>query len=302
MTVLVLTCPEDVTADMVVHQLHQAGTPVFRVDPADFPGRVDLTSVTEHGVVDGYLWDGRRRLLLSSIRSVWVRRPGLPGAVPGAHQEWSAHEALHAFYGSLRALPGVRWVNDPEAHERARYKTPQLLLAHRAGLLTPPTLVTTCDVEARYFRSHNGPMVCKTVSGRQPDGVALPTARISPDVDLSSVAGSPTCFQQAVEKIADIRLTVVGTEMFCAEAQCADADVRFTEGVQWKEVPTPPYVEAAVNAFMGLSGLTYGAFDFVVDREGRWWFLECNPGGQFGFIELATGQPISRAIADLLSG
>lgn len=29
--------------------------------------------------------------------------------------------------------------------------------------------------------------------------------------------------------------------------------------------------------------------------------LECNPNGQFAFIEYGTGQPIARTVADLLS-
>jgi hypothetical protein len=46
----------------------------------------------------------------------------------------------------------------------------------------------------------------------------------------------------------------------------------------------------------------YGAFDFSIDRDGGWWFLECNPNGQWGFITEATGIPIASAIADLLTG
>ena len=37
------------------------------------------------------------------------------------------------------------------------------------------------------------------------------------------------------------------------------------------------------------------------DEDGIWWFLECNQGGQFGFVELETGQPISEAVALWLS-
>ncbi|MFD7887694.1 hypothetical protein ACFV3O_04225, partial [Streptomyces albidoflavus] len=41
MTVLVLTCEEDVTADAVVLQLRRRGVPVLRLDPGEFPGRVE---------------------------------------------------------------------------------------------------------------------------------------------------------------------------------------------------------------------------------------------------------------------
>ncbi|MBW8818815.1 MAG: hypothetical protein JF598_11425, partial [Streptomyces sp.] len=43
------------------------------------------------------------------------------------------------------------------------------------------------------------------------------------------------------------------------------------------------------------------AFDFAEDGDGTWWFLECNQSGQFGFVEVETGQPIARSIAEWLA-
>jgi len=31
------------------------------------------------------------------------------------------------------------------------------------------------------------------------------------------------------------------------------------------------------------------------------WFLECNQSGQYGFVEVDTGQPIARTIAEWLA-
>jgi glutathione synthase/RimK-type ligase-like ATP-grasp enzyme len=47
-------------------------------------------------------------------------------------------------------------------------------------------------------------------------------------------------------------------------------------------------------------GLKFSAIDLVVDVHGDVWFLELNPNGQWGFVELATGQPIGAAMAALL--
>ena len=40
---------------------------------------------------------------------------------------------------------------------------------------------------------------------------------------------------------------------------------------------------------MAAVGLRYGAFDFRVDPDGAPWFLECNPEGQYLWIEIETG-------------
>jgi D-alanine-D-alanine ligase-like ATP-grasp enzyme len=47
-------------------------------------------------------------------------------------------------------------------------------------------------------------------------------------------------------------------------------------------------------------GLVYGAFDFIVTPEGRYVFLEVNPGGAYMWVEAATGLGITPALADAL--
>lgn len=301
MTVLVLTSREDVAADMVVHQLNRDGIPVLRIDPADYPGRVSLVSTLSHGILAGSLIQDSRSTELASIRSVWVRRPGTPNIDHREQREWLNHEANHAFYGALYALK-ARWMNPPEVLFMARYKLRQLRLAEEAGLITPQTLVTDIPEEAETFTDRHGRTVCKTISGRQPDGqIYLPTTQIGPDVEFSGLEGNPSCFQRGIEKVADVRLTVVEDQMFTAIARCGESDVRFEDGVQWNEVVTPPHIRASVQRLMKRLGCVYGALDFAVDAFGCWWFLECNPAGQFGFIEIATGLPISRAISDYLA-
>lgn len=46
--------------------------------------------------------------------------------------------------------------------------------------------------------------------------------------------------------------------------------------------------------------LNFGCFDFIVTPEGEYVFLECNPNGQWLWIEEETGMKISEAIADAL--
>ena len=52
--------------------------------------------------------------------------------------------------------------------------------------------------------------------------------------------------------------------------------------------------------YLKLMRLKFGAFDFVVTPTGEYVFLECNPNGQWLWIELATEIKISEAKADFL--
>ncbi len=46
--------------------------------------------------------------------------------------------------------------------------------------------------------------------------------------------------------------------------------------------------------------LSFGAFDFAVSTAGDWVMFECNPFGQYGWLEDELELPITSALADLL--
>ncbi|MFI9155314.1 ATP-grasp ribosomal peptide maturase [Streptomyces sp. NPDC053367] len=309
MTVLILTSEQDVTADMVVVHLHAAGVPVLRLDPADLTGQVALSGEFVHGAFRGHLWSAGRLVGIDGLRSVWVRRPGAPAARVAEPSEWLTEESSQALYGMLRGS-AARWMNHPDAARRARYKPWQLRLAQSVGLPVPATLITTFPQAARDFAERFPDLVVKPVSGAHPQEPprAVPTSRVAPGTDFSAVAYGPTLLQRRIAKRADIRLTAVGERLLAArKATAADADpdevdVRFvTTDEPWRPVDVPPRVAESVRAYLREAELAYGAFDFVEDADGMWWFLECNQSGQFGFIEVETGQPIARAIAEWLS-
>ncbi|CAL9646250.1 hypothetical protein SUDANB21_06495 [Streptomyces sp. enrichment culture] len=309
MTVLILTCEEDVTADMVVVHLNGAGVPVVRLDPADLTGGVSLSGEYVHGRFRGHLSAGGRLVSIGGLRSVWVRRPGSPAERAPQPSAWLTEEASQALYGMLRGCD-ARWMNHPDAARQARHKPWQLRLAQRCGLPVPATVITTFPRAAREFAERFPDLVVKPVSGAHPQDPprAVPTSRVAPDTDFSAVAYGPTLLQRRIAKRADIRLTVVGDVLLAArKATAPDADpqvvdVRFAAlGPPWEPVEVPPRTADGVLDYMRRAQLAYGAFDFAEDADGMWWFLECNQSGQFGFVEVETEQPIARTIAEWLS-
>ncbi|MGV9993584.1 ATP-grasp ribosomal peptide maturase [Streptomyces sp. NPDC003374] len=309
MTVLILTGEEDVTADMVVVHLNAASVPVVRLDPADLTAGVALSGEYVHGSFRGHLSSGGRLVSVNGLRSVWVRRPGTPAARAAQPSPWLTEEAAQALYGMLRGS-GARWMNHPDAAQRARHKPWQLRLAQRSGLPVPATLITTFPQAARDFAERFPDLVVKPVSGAHPQEPprAVPTSRVAPDTDFAAVAYGPTLLQRRIAKRADIRLTAVGDTLLAArketppDAHPDEIDVRFASAATpWLPAEIAPRVAAAVRAYLRSAELAYGAFDFAEDADGTWWFLECNQSGQFGFVEVETGQPIARTIAEWLA-
>lgn len=301
MTVLILTSEEDVTADMVVARLHGAGTPVMRLDPADLPGKAVLSVDYAHGDFDGHLSVNGHVLSMGGLRSIWVRRPGEPAAHAADPSPWLTAETRQALYGMLHSA-AARWMNHPRNADQARLKPWQLRVAHLSGFAVPPTVFTTAPRLAREFAEEYRDVVVKSASGPPPGDPALtlPTTLIGPDADFSAVAAGPALLQKYILKRADIRLTCVGSRLFAARKTAGrdQVDGRYGDtGHAWKPVPVPDRIGKAVHEYVGLAGLAYAAFDFAEDEDGIWWFLECNQGGQFGFVELETGQPIAEAVA-----
>lgn len=315
MTVLILTREQDVTADLVVAHLNTTGVPVVRFDPADLPGGVSLSGEYVRGAFHGHLSAGGRLVGMGGLRSIWLRRPGDPAGRVAEPSPWLTEETSQALYGMLRGT-GARWMNDPDAARRARHKPWQLRHAQRCGLAVPATLITTFPQAARDFSERFPDLVVKPVSGTHPTSDALPhepprtipTSRIAPGTDFAAVAFGPTLLQRRIDKTADIRLTVVGDRIFAArkavppDAHPDAVDVRYAaSNTPWIPVDVPERIAPAVRAYLRGAELAYGAFDFVEDAEGVWWFLECNQSGQFGFVEMDTGQPIARSIAEWLT-
>ena len=310
MTVLILTCEEDVTADMVVVHLNASGVPVVRLDPADLTSTVALSGEYVHGAFRGHLSSAGRLVSLDGLRSVWVRRPGTAAARAAQPSAWLTEEASQALYGMLRGT-GARWMNHPDAAVRARHKPWQLRLAQSSGLPVPATLITTFPQAARDFAERYPDLVVKPVSGAHPQDPprAVPTTRVPPGADFAAVAYGPTLLQRRIAKRADIRLTAVGDRILAARKDTAPGgdpdvvDVRFApSATPWRPAEVPPRLAEAVRTYLREAELAYGAFDFAEDADGTWWFLECNQSGQFGFVEVDTGQPIARAIAQWLAG
>ncbi|GAA2674954.1 ATP-grasp ribosomal peptide maturase [Streptomyces lunalinharesii] len=313
--VLVLAGRFDPTCDLVVEELNRRAVPVFRADLAEFPLRLTLAASLSGNRWHGTLRNDRRTLDLASVRSVYYRRPtrpAFPAQLTAEARKVAETEARWGFGGLLSALP-CRWLPPPGKAADAEYKPLQLRVAAAAGLRVPGTLITNDPDAARDFAdSTGGPLVYKPffpVRGTVHGQTAAVYASIVPPGDLPhpDIATTAHLFQEWVPKAHEVRLTVVGRRIFAAEIH-ADSDAG---RIDWRSdydshtyriCEPPDDVAAGVLRVLDRLQLPYGAFDFVVSPDGDWHFLEVNPSGQYGFVEQATGLPITAAICDYLEG
>jgi len=200
-------------------------------------------------VVDG------KRIPAKSITSVWYR--WLPKSVSAAKdlQGYIAKEfAFKEWEKVIRSLESylshARWLNPLAVSELADCKPYQLRLAQEVGLTVPSTTITNnpVAVEKLFDRVENGRVIFKTMEKCFiPPDIMLYTTEITtkfPSMSRTDIAQCPAIFQELVERRSDLRITVVGREVFVARIasqmleeekdrldwrRCQDRDELYTE-------------------------------------------------------------------------
>ncbi|ASO22751.1 hypothetical protein FHR81_005184 [Actinoalloteichus hoggarensis] len=247
------------------------------------------------------------------MRSVWCRRPSafrFPTHLTPTEQRWCAAEAKFGVGGVLASLP-VLWVNHPARNADAAYKPLQLVTALRCGLMVPDTLVTNRPESVLRFAAGRETVTKGLASPsvfEEGEWRTMFTRRLG-EADLRDLRGVETTahqFQRRVVKAREVRLIVVGEQILAVGIDTDSArghiDWRSDYAASRYELLDPPAsVAEGVLRYCGALGLAFGAFDFVIQPDGEWIFLECDPGGQYGWLESVVSLPVTDALADLLA-
>ncbi|MBT2366371.1 ATP-grasp ribosomal peptide maturase [Streptomyces sp. ISL-10] len=307
--VLVATEADDITADMVIAELNRRDVPVVRFNLADIGE--DLTVSARFGTcpapVVGQVRTPSRTADLTRVRSVYWRRPEWP-SFPHLSPDDSRFAAMQVRYGlggTLYALDGPLWVNHPLRIAAADYKPAQLALAQQLGFTIPPTLVTNDPSEAREFIRTQRNAIFKTLRWTPYTREGVPVTGwadpVTADEIDDGVRVAPHLFQARVDKVADLRVLIVGRHTFAVRIDSELLDWRKNyDALTYTIEHLPDWVDKALRTYLRYLELVSGSFDLAADRAGNYWWLELNPNGQWGWLETETGLPMSSAFADLL--
>jgi hypothetical protein len=317
---LAVTDARDDTANAVLAGLSHFGAPWARVNLAEFPERTELAFDPCHPD-RGRIRDAFAGLIdLDRVTAVWNWHPKpftlLPG-LDGVQAGFVASACRAAWSALLAPLEArCRTVNPTDAEIRAGDKARQLRAAAARGFRVPETLITNSPARALDFCSRFPQTVFKLLNpGRlaYPDRDLWFGTRLLDRGDLAeleTLRHCPGLFQRRIPKRFDLRVTVVGDQLFPVAIH-SQADER--SAVDYRPLlaahpaalahrvhPLPPAVAAAALALARDLGLHYCAMDLALTPEGEYVFFEVNPSGQYGWIEATTGLPITRALTRLL--
>lgn len=247
---------------------------------------------------------------------MWYRRP-LPFQLPDhlAHDEMVfARKELSEYLRGLWLSINCFWIDRPHLLRQADYKLEQLTRAKQFGFDIPRTIVTNEPRKVReFYHACSGQMIYKVLStpslmtderlmakssydaeqGQASDDLIVKTTLVGePELEmLDTIRLTPSLFQEYVPKRHELRVTVIGNEVFAAEIHSQERpettiDWRdYSVPIPYRKAELPPAVADACLEFVKSYNLNYSAMDMIYTPDSRYVFLENNPSGQFLFVE-----------------
>lgn len=324
MKVLIVTNSDDPTVDFVERKFRQRSVDYlrFNTDQAilnnaqSFEISGDPRTSTKVALSSGQV-----TVHANDIQSIWYRRPVTPRIAdvvesPQARQ-FAEEESLYYLRCLWKTLEDRVWVSHPWSISWANTKLHQLINAKTLGFTVPRSLATNDPQKALVFFEECGgkvivkPFTVSSVEYGPQETVAIFTNRISKsDLEyLSSIRYCITFFQQEITKLKDVRVTVVGNDVYAASID-SQVDVNLitdwrrttSRPKRWQAFDLPPDVQERCRKLVTLYGLNFGAIDLALTPDHDFVFFEINPNGQWAWLEIEADLPISQSLIALLSG
>ncbi len=308
--VLIVTNEDDPHADKVIDHL---GENVFRINTEKILGDFNINISIYNGHNNSFISGYNRKILQNDISSVYYRRPVKPLDEVSSFDSVRIGEAWGALYHFLHSLSNIPWMGHPLNDKKNSSRLLQLDTAVSSGFNVPETLISKNIGEIKRFVSKNGKIAVKPihVRGFNDDKFWTPYFTEVIDkkelfkVDTEVISSTYNYIQKYINKKREWRITVVGNKIFpCViESQKsigAELDWRKKkyEHIKHYYEKIPNQVSDKILDYINKLDLPFGAIDLIETPEEEWYFLECNPNGQWLWIEELTNQPISKAIAD----
>ncbi len=322
--ILIVTNKQDVHPTPVIEYLNERGCPVFRLNTEAL-----LTDYQFHWWANGngtdfYIKNVKNGLEVygHDITAVWERRPILPSELLLLNREEINRHNLKEAAGFLSFLlhdVSDRFSIGHHLYDRsASSKMRQIRLAQALGMNVPATCFSNRKEDVVTFSRPFEYIMLKSIES---DNVWLGDEKeyvfFGQKVQSESLERQPqeafnqtvNFVQEYVEKQYELRVTVVCDKVFVCkiDSQCMEEDKGkvdwrqgYEYGLRYEPYELPDTIKAFCIKFLQDMLLNFGCFDFIVTPQDQFVFLECNPNGQWLWIEQETGMKISQAIAECL--
>lgn len=306
---MILLCgiPSERALVLVREALERLAVPLAIFNQRLF-AEIDLELELVGGRATGVLRLPAQRIDLEAVTGVYTRvmdeqrlpeLRGEPRRSPARRRARALHQAL----ADWCEITPARVVNRARPQASNASKPYQAEFLRRLGLAVPETLVTNDPSLVQAFVARHGRVVYKSASGVRS---VVRTFGAADRDRLERITWCPVQFQAYVPG-TDVRVHVVGDEVFATAVRSAATDYRYAadEGLAAASLEAvelaDEVADGCIRAAAALA-LPFAGIDLRIDANGGATFFEVNPSPAFTYYEDSTGQPISRALATYLAG
>lgn len=324
--ILIITNKEDIHPTPVIEHLERMGVAFFRLNTESLLSDYDFEWTCDSIIGDDFriknLFTGLE-VYGHEINSVWERRPIVPTELRYQNrEEINIHnlKEAHGFLSFLLYYIGDRFCLGHHLYDRdSASKMLQLRIARKMGMQIPDTCFSNSKPAIETFCSKYDRVCLKSIDN---DNIwfdyegkehILYTQAVKTEslmkLDSDSFSQTVSYLQNYIDKAFELRITVVGKHIFACKIDSQKMGERSGK-IDWRqgldhglthiEYDLPEDIADFCKAFLKELHLNFGCLDFIVTPKGEYVFLECNPNGQWLWIEQETGMEISKCIAETL--
>lgn len=319
--IVVLSNKKDSHYLYVKEQIEKMGGEIFLLDFSQYPEDIAISLRMDNESANVYFEFDDQKFNGKEIKTVWNRRKSQPAAPKGLIdenvREYIARESQF-FLDSLPQILNCFWVSDPDAISLAARKPYQFFKAKELGFKIPQTIISNSQKLTKTFINQiNDTIAVKAlcmphvpIPNSEKEALILYTKKKEREELrplLVNIRNCPTVFQEYVEKEFELRITVVGNQIFPC-AIYSQYSERTREDWRRYDLPNTPHkvhelpqdIQMKCLKLVQELDLVFGCIDMIVTPKGEYIFLEINPNGQWLWIERLTGMPIGKTIAEML--
>jgi glutathione synthase/RimK-type ligase-like ATP-grasp enzyme len=180
------------------------------------------------------------------------------------------------------------WVNNHYKMLEAEHKPYQIKVASEVDFDIPDTLITSNPEKAKEFWKYcRQQMVIKTLMLSPMENKVIFTNKVTEELmsKIERLKSSPVILQRIIPKKYELRITVVGENVFPARIISGNKIDWRRSKIKAERYTLPEPIKVKCLWLIKRLGLRYGCIDMIVTPEDQYYFLEINPNGQWEFIE-----------------
>ena len=328
--ILIITNKGDIHCNPVIKHLVNHGDVFFRLNTDSLLEDYEISFWVKENVPELRVYNkvNKKYFMSGSVKSVWERRPISPNItefddpqVKSVLKEEASELItwIRSFFANCRSIGSFVWDRPNESKLRQMDIAGRIIKEKKLGVRIPTTLVTNDKMEMMKLTKIYNHIVVKPIGSDSielDDKMEMPfVSRKIPSERFDTISekdinSCPTFMQNYIDKKYELRITVVGSEFFC----CKIDSQKLPEGSgkeDWREgydhglpqswISTPDELVEFCSHYLDSINSSFGCFDFINDTHGVYYFLECNPNGQWMWMEEDIGIPISEEIANYLA-